>query len=161
MRTTGFFAAHLDKKLGFSPADLDQMSIRQQREVVTRRAKQLHKIQRLTLKYRHKARESEQGAIEGGSILSEDPVEKRRHRGKSNPMYASQDSPQRAQEPWSGVPMQKGDVMTPVSGKYNESLYSRMKDGATDHSTNQNAVPSTQFGSARTPNSHVRRRTHD
>jgi len=51
MRTTGFFAAHLDKKLGFSAADLDQMSIRQQREIITQRAKQMHKIQRLKNKY--------------------------------------------------------------------------------------------------------------
>jgi len=80
MRTTGFFAAHLDKKLGFSPADLDQMSIRQQREIVTQRAKQMHKIQRLKHKYQNQVRSSKKGT-EVGSILSDDPLEKRRLRG--------------------------------------------------------------------------------
>ena len=75
MHTTGFFAAHLDKKLGFSPADLDGMSIRQQREVITQRARQMHKIQRLKIKHHNNVRISKQDPMDFESILSEDPLE--------------------------------------------------------------------------------------
>ena len=54
MHTTGFFSSYLDKKFGFSFEDLDNMSIRQQREIIIQRAKQLMKEARLKNRFDHK-----------------------------------------------------------------------------------------------------------
>jgi len=35
MHMTGFFSSHVDKKFGFGFADLEKLSIREQRKIIT------------------------------------------------------------------------------------------------------------------------------
>lgn len=53
MYTTGKFSSHLDAQLGFNFDDLEHLSIRQQRQVIKQRAKQMIKNQRLKFRFQH------------------------------------------------------------------------------------------------------------
>lgn len=54
MRTTGFFSKYLDKKYGFDFSDLEKMSMRRQRDIITQRAKMLTKETKLKNKFDHR-----------------------------------------------------------------------------------------------------------
>lgn len=43
LKTTGWFSEHVDKQMGLSFEDLEGLSIRQQREIVKKRAVELNK----------------------------------------------------------------------------------------------------------------------
>ena len=53
MYTTGKFSSHLDAQIGFSFDDLEHMSIRQQRQIIKQRAKQMIKNQRLKFRFQN------------------------------------------------------------------------------------------------------------
>lgn len=54
MKTTGGFSSHLDTKMGFGFDHLEGISIREQREIITHKAKEMNKASRLKHKYDHK-----------------------------------------------------------------------------------------------------------
>ena len=54
MKTTGAFSSHLDTKMGLGFEDLEHLSIREQREMVTNRAKQMRNKLRLKHKYENR-----------------------------------------------------------------------------------------------------------
>ena len=54
MKTTGAFSSHLDTKMQLGFEDMEHMSIREQREIVTNRAKQVRNKLRLKHKYENK-----------------------------------------------------------------------------------------------------------
>ena len=50
MKTTGLFSNHVDQQMGLSFDDLEGLSVRQQREIVKRRAVEMNKIKNLKFK---------------------------------------------------------------------------------------------------------------
>ena len=54
MQTTGFFSKYLDKKYGFGFSDLEKMSMRRQRDIITQRAKMFNKEVKLKNKFDHR-----------------------------------------------------------------------------------------------------------
>ena len=50
MKMTGWFSSHLDEQMGLSFDDLEGLSIRQQREIVKRRAIEINKIKQMKFK---------------------------------------------------------------------------------------------------------------
>lgn len=47
MNTTGLFASHVDAQLGVGFDDLEGLSIREQREIITFKAQEMHRTKRL------------------------------------------------------------------------------------------------------------------
>ena len=100
MRTTGFFSKYLDNKYGIGFADLEKLSVRQQREIITARAKQVMKETKLRHKFDHKASSrsrvlySQIDQYPMGPVPQfKDPIEKRRVRAKSNATLQSTITP--------------------------------------------------------------------
>ena len=54
MKTTGFFSHHLDALMGVSFEDMDGLSVRQQREMIKRRAYEMNRLK--TMKYKFAGR---------------------------------------------------------------------------------------------------------
>ena len=88
IHTSGFFTSHVNKKLGFGFEDLDHLSVRQQREVVIQRVKQMMQQARLKNKSMQKGKNRQRSIIsppiDDKKVQLETEVEKRRTRAKSN-----------------------------------------------------------------------------
>lgn len=54
MHTTGFFSCHLDALMGISFEDMEGLSVRQQREMIKRRAYEMNRLK--TMKYKFASR---------------------------------------------------------------------------------------------------------
>tara|TARA_B110001450_G_scaffold165193_1_gene154030 strand:+ start:354 stop:533 length:180 start_codon:yes stop_codon:yes gene_type:complete len=54
MGTTGLFASHVDAQLGVGFDDLEGLSIREQREIITFKAHEMHRAKRLKNRFQHK-----------------------------------------------------------------------------------------------------------
>lgn len=54
MNTTGLFASHVDAQLGVGFDDLEGLSIREQREIITFKAHEMHRTKRLKNRFQHK-----------------------------------------------------------------------------------------------------------
>ena len=59
LKTTGWFSEHVDKQMGLSFEDLEGLSIRQQREIVKKRAVELNKKKNMKFKHHNRG----QGAV--------------------------------------------------------------------------------------------------
>ena len=54
MNTTGLFSSHVDAQLGVGFDDLEGLSIREQREIITFKAHEMHRAKRLKNRFQHK-----------------------------------------------------------------------------------------------------------
>lgn len=54
MKTTGWHSGHLDEQMGISFDDLEGLSVRQQRQIIKKRATELSKIQKIKYKYHNR-----------------------------------------------------------------------------------------------------------
>lgn len=54
MKTTGAFSTHLDQRMNVGFDDVEHMSIREQREIITHKAKEMRKNHRLKHKFENK-----------------------------------------------------------------------------------------------------------
>jgi len=62
MNTTGLFASHVDAQLGVGFDDLEGLSIREQREIITFKAHEMHRAKRLKNRFQHKTADSQRGS---------------------------------------------------------------------------------------------------
>ena len=58
LKTSGFFSSHLDRKMGMCFDDLEGVSVRQQREIITNRAKEINKLNNLEYQLNYKGNAS-------------------------------------------------------------------------------------------------------
>lgn len=152
MRTTGFFTQHLDNKFGFGLADLDKLSVRQQKEIITQRAKSLNKMTLLKNKYDHRA--NRQRVHSHTSNMSYDyETDRRRVKAKSNTTLHTFSSPGKAME---STMAGTGVLFSPLLVRPRDSLYSsaanpkEQVDHLSGSSPHQQLV-STNFESSQTP----------
>jgi hypothetical protein len=54
MYTTGYAAGYVDNQLGLTYEDIENMPVREQREIVKERAGKMHKMNRLKYKFQNK-----------------------------------------------------------------------------------------------------------
>jgi len=72
MNTTGLFASHVDAQLGVGFDDLEGLSIREQREIITFKAHEMHRSNRLKNRFQHRT-------VEGGPRQSSMSVRQDHH----------------------------------------------------------------------------------
>jgi len=54
LKTTGWFAEHVDNQMGVSFDDLEGLSVRQQRQIIKKRAAELNKVKQIKFKYHNR-----------------------------------------------------------------------------------------------------------
>lgn len=123
MHTTGFFSKYLDKKFGFGFEDLDKKSVREQKEIITQRARQLHKMTLLKNKYDHRVSTKNKVPQNPMSAMSYDyEIDKRRIKAKSNTTLQTFSSP--GKTTGESTMAATGVLFSPLLVRHRDSLYS-------------------------------------
>jgi hypothetical protein len=112
MNHHGAHWSHVDNQLGLDFASLDQLSIRQQREIVKQRAEQLQKLQRLKYRHQHRVNSISHGAPTPVNMQSRDrpQVVAGQLSFALNPTTMEGESPERTKDSMQGVSHDNTDM---------------------------------------------------